>query len=189
MLSRNLLFKKVDDVNRVITPKPIIAKGAKLTDLISGAAIGSGMQLMISGKLKDLLYKYNQTDLQYFPMTVIYKQIELKGYWITNPYHFKMEVINFKDSIIEVYGQGNIKIRDVQINDLEDFDMARKKIKLPHGLGIKTLVLKENIPYDFFVLSWVQGGVDYFVSERLKYEIEDAGCTGMVFTKPEERYP
>jgi hypothetical protein len=33
------------------------------------------------------------------------------------------------------------------------------------------------------------GGVGFFVSEKLKNEIENAGCTGMVFTSPNDVYP
>jgi hypothetical protein len=48
--------------------------------------------------------------------------------------------------------------------------------------------LKKQLP-DFFILNYIEGGVGYFVSESLKIEIEKKGCSGIVFTEPNERYP
>ncbi|MEG2334861.1 hypothetical protein [Chryseobacterium sp.] len=38
----------------------------------------------------------------------------------------------------------------------------------------------DNLP-DFLTLNKVEGGIQYLVSEKLKQEIEDAGCTGIEF--------
>lgn len=35
----------------------------------------------------------------------------------------------------------------------------------------------------------VYGGVGFYVSEKVKKQIEEAGCTGFFFSNPEEKYP
>jgi len=44
------------------------------------------------------------------------------------------------------------------------------------------------ITEDFFALRYVSGGAGYYVSEKLKKEIETAGCTGIEFQPSELRY-
>ena len=38
------------------------------------------------------------------------------------------------------------------------------------------------------MLKYVNGGIGYYVSEKLKQEIEDAGCTGIEFQPVELSY-
>ena len=47
--------------------------------------------------------------------------------------------------------------------------------------SVNNIYLNDNINEDFFMLRYVEGGVKYIVSEKLKKEIEDAGCTGIEF--------
>ena len=56
-------------------------------------------------------------------------------------------------------------------------------------LIISKLIFDATNVVDFFVVKYITGGVGFFVSERLKKEIETEHCTGIVFTEPNERYP
>ena len=47
---------------------------------------------------------------------------------------------------------------------------------------INHIEVDENLAPDFFSLTSVlDGGIGFFVSEKLKFEIEAAGCTGILF--------
>lgn len=46
---------------------------------------------------------------------------------------------------------------------------------------INNIYLNENVNEDFFMLNYVESGVKYIASEKLKKEIEEAGCTGIEF--------
>ena len=50
---------------------------------------------------------------------------------------------------------------------------------------INSIFLNERVNEDFFLL---KNGVKYIVSEKLKQEIEDAGCTGIEFQPVEMSY-
>ena len=47
-------------------------------------------------------------------------------------------------------------------------------------------MLQKNIEQDLILLIKVYGGISYYVSEKLKAEIEEAGCTGIEFEPVEQ---
>ncbi len=70
----------------------------------------------------------------------------------------------------------------LSVNTLSEFEeyleMARKKVEI---ITVQKMFLKEDIiKKDFFVLRYSFGGM-FFVSEKLKEEIETAECTGIEF--------
>lgn len=182
LLSRNIMLKKIEDERSVITVKPILVKRAILTDLISGVANGHGnAQPMISNKLKQLLEKENHPGIQFFPMTVIYKGTELSNYWLANPYSFDLNLINFEKSVFQLQDFENFKLNEViSIEDYVKFKKVIDTQKWPKALVIPRLVLRKSTQ-NLIVLRWVSGGIGYYFSEKLKYEIEEAGCTGIDF--------
>ena len=48
--------------------------------------------------------------------------------------------------------------------------------------------MNSDFKEDFFVLNYIDGGIKYLVSEKLKQEIEEAGCTGIEFQPSELSY-
>lgn len=187
-LPSNHLFEMIDQ-SEVITPTPVLAAGAKLTDLISGVALGSGLQLMVSDKLKKILESAGHPGIQFFATEVLYKKVRLPGFWIVHPVEPDMAAVDYANSSIEVLGLGATKLRDVEIENFEKFRSMQSQLVRPEMLQITKLVLRPDIDQPMLLLNHVLGGVGYFVSGELRAEIEAAGCTGIVFTKPEERYP
>jgi hypothetical protein len=186
--SDKLWFEKAD-LTKVIFPKPILHKNARLTDLISCSIMGSSFKLLISTKLKEIFENSIHKEMQFIPATVIVKGEENRDYWFTNTYNSSPELIDFQKSEIWKDGGASRKseTKKLTINSYTDYLAIEKEIKPPVGLSIKHLALVDNIHEDFFVLHWVHGGIGYFVNEQLKSEIEAAGCTGIRFMGINER--
>ncbi|CAA7196976.1 imm11 family protein [Chryseobacterium potabilaquae] len=166
---------------------PIVNKKARITDLI-GSVSNLG-NLQISTKLKSVIEKYTGKGIQYFRNTVLHNEQEYTDYWLLHPYQFDHEYIDFQNSMIKYKKKADdyktsrkTNIVFLSLNTLQEFEgykeKARKKLET---ITIEKLFLKENvIKKDFFALRYVFGGM-FYVSEKLKKEIENQGCTGLEF--------
>ena len=180
---RHFRLKKIDFEPIVSTP--ILYAKSKKTDLIEKLGIGFSHRLVISGKLKNILKQYRNDGFQYFQCPIFHKGVEDKAYWIMNVFKTNEEYINYKESEIKWermrMGSGP-KYGIVKIVSLRDFNKKKEFHRKNHEyLYVKRIVLKEQVKDDFFVLNHIEGGLGYFVSEKLKQEIEEAGCTGIEF--------
>lgn len=170
---------------------------SKINDLImDGGPIST--KLIISGKLKSILedYRKTKTGMQFFNINILKKHEVFSDYWILNMYEFNQEFIDFskckiiyrkKDDDFEVtFSAKNVEIEVNNIKEFNDYtEKAKEKLET---ITIEKLSLKNNISEDFFILKYVFGGVGYYVSEKLKQEIEDASCTGIEFQPIELSY-
>lgn len=185
----NIYFEKVDF--EPIVPIPILHKKAKITDLISNVNAGGGLQLVISDKLKKIIEKYRTKGLQFFKTSVIKDDMKYDNYFSLNVYEINLELIDFhKSKIYETKHTFDLE-RDLKIESYEHFNQVKNEINFkgyPFGILIKEIVLKSEHDFDFFALLNVEGGVKYIASEKLKQEIEDAGCTGIEFQPIELSY-
>lgn len=165
----------------VVLPIPKIKTKARLTDLMSVHFTGSSFRLTVSSRLKEILEKNSHGNIQFIPLTIYYKKKYLSGYWLTNILSFDNEnAVDYKHSLIfERHFITKIKI--ISINCYEDFKQNEIKLEWPNNLFIDKLVFKNKIDYNFCTIENVSAGVGYFVSEKLKEEIESAGCTGIEF--------
>lgn len=171
------------EVESVSIPQPILMKKAKRTDLISVVSIS--LKLVMSNKLKKILEaSIGSNDwVQFLPMTLVDKE-EIIDYWLMSVYKYDMQNVNFKQS--DIWLEGLVSpIKQVFIETVEDYFILKQGIKYPESLSINKLVLHSRIDTHFFSLSIVSGGVGYYISEKLKEEIEMAGCTGISFEKVE----
>lgn len=176
--------------------EPIIANAvlhskAVPTDLIAAFGLGFSRKLLISGKLKAILESSRGTGLQFFRAPIIHKNRESQDYWILNLYEIDMDYIDFPKSEIFLTKNSFEKVEKLHLNSFQEF--TRKKLEVesigyPMGISIERYILKEIIDQDFFMLTDVEGGVNYLVSETLKTEIEHAGCTGIEFMPSELRF-
>lgn len=180
-------FNKVN-YNPIIA-NPILHHKSKLTDLIHLWNIGFSFTKLISGKLKDILSKYLIDKSQFFQCSIYKDDIEYNDYWLMNIYNFNNEFIDYKNCIIrydkkaddfETTFETKMLILDVSSSDEfhRYLEIAEEK---QESLYIEKLVLNEDaMGQDFIFLKNVFSGM-YLVSEKLKEEIEDAGCTGIEF--------
>lgn len=181
----NASFKKID-FEPYLFDIELYSK-SRLLDLMFSSGPASLMPVM-SGKLKNIITKYRKDGMQYFKMGVIKQGTEF-DYWILNMYVINEEYIDFTKSMVTVQVKkpgGETQRIVVEIGSLVEFEELkayhRKKMEL---VTISKLVLIEETKQDFFAIKGVEGGVKYIVSERLKKEIEDAGCTGIEFQPTE----
>jgi hypothetical protein len=168
----------------VVLPIPKIKTKAKLTDLMSVYFTGSSYRLTISSRLKAILEKNGHGNIQFIPITIYYKKKYLSDYWLTNILSFDNENgVNYKHSLIfERNGENKI----ITINNFEDFIKKQNELIWPNNLFIEKLVFNKIIDEEVCTIERVRGGAGYFVSEKLKQEIELAGCTGIEFLPIEQ---
>ena len=168
----------------VVLPIPKIKTKAKLTDLMSVYFTGSSYRLTISSRLKAILEKNGHGNIQFIPITIYYKKKYLSDYWLTNILSFDNENgVNYKHSLIfERNGENKI----ITINNFEDFIKKQNELIWPNNLFIEKLVFNKIIDEEVCTIERVRGGAGYFVSEKLKQEIESAGCTGIEFLPIEQ---
>jgi len=168
---------------------------SKIADLIeSGGQVST--KLILSDKLKSIIEKHRKTGMQFFNINILQKKDIHTNYWILNMYEFNLEFINFKDCLVyhekksddydTSYKTENIIIKPKSyIEFLTYREKAQEKMEI---IKIEKLSILDSISENFFMLKHVNGGVGYFVSETLKDEIEDAGCTGIEFQPVELSY-
>lgn len=177
-------FEKIDFepivANAILYPK------AKVTDLISVVSMGFTLKLLMSGKLKSIFEKSRKSGLQFFKSDIIHKGDIISDYWILNAYEVDMQFVDYeKSEIVSIKPKldGGTYLFTEEIKTLKEFNIKKQEAEEfnPGSLYINKIHLIENIDQDLFVLLHVEGGAKYVVSEKLKNEIEDEGCTGIEF--------
>lgn len=165
--------------SNVVFPEPVLHPDARLTDLISAISIGA--QLLISPLLKSVLERYVASDdSEFFPVTIHFFNESLR-YFALNPVRFNMDQLNYADSKVWLETVGNTKVRQVSLKSFKEFLVFKESLVLPERPFIESVSFTEESTRDFLQLRHVSGGVGYFVSQKLKDEIEKAGCTGIKF--------
>ncbi|MFN5424502.1 MAG: imm11 family protein [Bacteroidota bacterium] len=168
----------------VVLPIPKIKTKARLTDLMSVYFTGSSYRMSISNRLKEILERSSHGNIQFIPLTIYYKKKYLTNFWLTNILSFDNEnAVNYKHSLIfERNGENKI----ITVNNFEVFTKKQNELVWPNNLFIEKLVFKKIINENVCTIERVRGGAGYFVSEKLKAEIESAGCTGIEFQPIEQ---
>lgn len=160
---------------------------SKMNDLImEGGPIPR--KLIVSEKLKSILEKHRKTGMQFFNINIIKKNKIFNNYWILNMHEKNYEVIDFeKTKFYETKNTFELN-KELKINSLKELIQVMKKIEskgYPYGFLIGEIILSNIIAFDFFILTNIEGGIRYVVSEKLKNDIENERCEGLEF-KPLE---
>lgn len=163
---------------------------SKINDLImDGGPVAT--KLVMSSKLKSILERFRKTDIQFFSINVLRKNEVYNNYWILNMYGCNEEYIDYENSKVilrKKKKEGGTHLILIDVKDICNFEIEIDKAQVNlESLYIENLALK-NVEEDFFMFRYVEGGVGYFVSEKLKKEIEEAGCTGIEFQPSELSY-
>jgi len=185
----NFFWEKVPEFT--LLPQGILDRKAKKTDLISVSFIGFSTRLFVSCKLGKILENFNYWGLQYLPTTLIDNNSTKDEYWIINPYYAAYECLDFDSSLFSHY-VSSFQPPEKKLVFKNASDFIKVQDQLPSGqfIQIERICLKSDNDKDFFAIKNVSGdGTGYFVSQRLKDKIQDAGCIGMVFKEPNEIYP
>ena len=178
---QHLWQQKAGILNNVALPEPVVHSDAKLSDLLSTT---STWRLVMSTKLKVILEKYvKEGQCQFLEMKVHYLSEEYE-YWMLNPLEFNMEVIDFGTSEIWLCGAGNTKIRELEINNIADFEISSHTFNMPERVSITSVSFVPEITPDFIQLR--NAPRMFYVSETLRNELIKEGCTGISFGEAEK---
>jgi hypothetical protein len=173
---QHLWQQKAGILQNVALPEPVVHPDAKLSDLLSTTAT---WRLVMSTKLKVILEKYiKEGQCQFLEMNVHYLS-EVNQYWILNPLHFNMELIDFSNSEIWLCGAGNTKIKKLEVNNITDFEKKSDTFNMPERVSITSVSFVPDITADFIQLR--NAPSMYYVSETLRNELIKQGCTGISF--------
>ena len=184
-IGNSLFFLNQINVEPIL-PELVLWDSSKATDLISSSFSGTGYGLICSNKLKEIIEKVAHRSIQFFEITLHHK-VNIFNYWYLHPFKANNEFIDYKES--EIWEEKSfLKVRRREFSDVDSFIGEVKQVKYPYPLNIVKYSLKKVLP-DFFILTFIEGGIGFFVSENIKNEIESAGCSGIVFKDPNELYP
>lgn len=189
-------FSKMAPKN-VLLPTPIVWKTTKMTDLLSGGLVGLSRKLLVSKKLAMILQEEQPYGMQFFEVNVLKEKNENFQFLLIHPYDFYFQIIDFEKSEIGYYSLSVFDRepkKETVIRNAKDMldEISKFEKSITNGnydfynLHIEKISFLTDISTDFFSLSNVSGGVGFYVSERLKNKIEAAGCTGIIFTEPNE---
>lgn len=177
----NIGYKKIDFIPK--TPVGLLNKGAKLTDSLNSPAIGYSNKLIINDKFRNILKNFESFNFQVFKTKVVSTNDEVTYYWILNPILFNYENIDFTNStFFELKGAFD-KQEKLQIKSLKDFNKEKERINklgYPYRFKIKNISLNYQNKKDFVIIDNVDGGIGYYVSEKLKKEMQK-NLTGIKF--------
>ena len=181
----NFFSQKVN-LNIIKVPFPILKAKANRTDLLNGTCNGQNARLLISDKLKAILEKYHHPGLQFIETHITHKGQIYNNYWFTNHFIFDTDKIDYDKSGIFLFNKLDFgfkfKLAFPNENAFQDY---LKKLEFPNTVRIEKPVFK-TLNNNLLILYPVNGAVGYYVSEQLKKEIEDAGCTGIDFEEVEQ---
>lgn len=171
-----------------ITANAILYPSSKLTDLISVTGMGFTRKLLLSSRLKKIIEKSRNSGLQFYRSNIVYKNEEINDYWILNSFEIDMNFVDVEKSIFvwrKRKEEGGTYISEINFNSLNEFIKKIKEENLEGKIYLNKIKINVGVQVDFFTLLNVEGGIKYIVSEKLKKEIEDAGCTGIEFQPTE----
>jgi len=174
----------------VLYPIPILRRGAKRTDLLSCSFQGLNTGLLVSNLLGNLIVNSSYYGIQFLETTLEDKQEKKFNYTIIHPYDSGYEYLDYTRSVFSIVSGFEKKITPIKI--VNEQELRNISSQLPYGdnIYIDNIVIQEIALADFFMLRSVfPAGRGYYISEKLKNQIENAGCTGIVFTEPNSRYP
>lgn len=175
-----------------IVSNAILHKKSKLTDLISVVGMGFTRKLLLSNKLKEILEKKNnEFQVQFFHSPIIYKDDLISNYWIANSAKSYSKFIDIKKSTLLIRKrkeEGGTYLENIYFESFNDLISYIIKNELEGKIFFSKICMNSDFKNDFFALNYVEGGIKYLVSEKLKNEIENAGCTGIEFQPSELSY-
>ena len=91
-----------------------------------------------------------------------------------------MEIINYDASKCVVQGLGASFLRDIKIRNFSDFKKLNEHLIMPERVSIIQPVFHPN-KFEVIILERVKAGISYYVSIKIKNDIENASCTGVEF--------
>lgn len=157
-----------------------LAKGAKITDVLSTFAI-SACGFIVSERLKELLKDFNLERHEYIPTEIISGENKYKYFFL----HFfgedMIHCLDYQRSIFRVVEWG---FKDLGTKSFDSFDSLKEYIKKDKDnflmMPLEHVVLKEVFK-ELDLFSIPQFANEMYVSEKLKAIIANEKITGFSF--------
>lgn len=153
-------------------------KGAKMTDFFCFSPALWGVAFFITNTAKVLFCKFNLPVHTYIPVKIYHKEIEYHYWALYIPYSYRFDSIDFNKTI---FFSGTLLQGKQFLQFKDEGDWNKNRV-----FGIEKLFFNDSFDtsLDLFSSSFSGGG--YYISERLKIAIEEAGLTGIVIKEPKE---
>jgi hypothetical protein len=172
---------------KFILPDLELSKTAKVTNLISSAGIVGSRFLIINKELLATFREFNLGLHQFWPIDVWWKGNKLEDYFLFHlSYPSNDEWIDFSKTIFHLKVNGTDEVVDSKrVNNISELwnllhTPVDGKILIPTPKDI--FIHPNKTSYDLVRITfWSHGINGYFVSDRLKEEIEKRKLTGMHF--------
>jgi hypothetical protein len=174
----------------IYLPKGILAPRAKMTDLVMASFIGFSLRLFVSRRLANILEQSQHFGMQFLNTTLIDRKGNEHPYVIVQTYDFGHEFIDYEQSsfIVTDDYMTMSNISSKHIHSAAEYDTWFERAGEPSEfLFVDKVSFFESLTMDFFAIRGMKDGM-YYVSERLKNQIEAAGCTGILFRELNEPY-
>ena len=151
---------------------------AQLTDFFGFIPVLWGINFLVSEAVKKLLDDFHLPQHAYIPTKVYHRGTQYSYQALYLPLSYRADSIDFKHSLFFT-GSDIMGKKMLRFSDLEDWN--KNKV-----FRTEQLAFNEHFDrtLDLFVSSF--GGSGYYISERLKTAMEQAGLTGMAITVPKE---
>jgi hypothetical protein len=165
----------------IYIPELFLHAKAKVTDYISSAVFS--LHAVISDRLKNIIQPYRKQGLE-FGATILLSRGKEIPYWVMNGYEMDYKYIDFSRSVV-IKNRVGKKIAELDIQTAGGLEMAIEAMgDGPDRIWIEKMELVNDIADDIFFIDKYPGS-NFYLSEKLKNEIEGAGCTGINFVKVE----
>jgi hypothetical protein len=174
-----------------VPPLKLKGKSSIITNMLPSLAGGFGMSVIADYKLKNIIEKSNYYKMR-FTKTVL-KDLEDNElpYWFISAEEGFYDAIDFKNSIFfdkKNHMFDEAKWEKLSFEGKDEFLQYEKENDTI--IYIDFICLIENVNSDFFAIQFVNNNtIVFFISEKLKGEIEKENMTGMQFLELNERWP
>lgn len=127
-----------------------LAKGAKLTDMLSQAAI-SVHGFLINEKLKEAFEQFNIVPHKYFPATIEDHQGNFHQYfWLHLVWEEGKKLVDYNNSVFFKRKFSN-NLGYIELSSEEDFWVKKEEMGSRYMIGIESLKLKGQPPYQLMI--------------------------------------
>lgn len=178
-------FQKIENIP--ILSNLHLYSSSKLTDVIMAGGIGFSFgSMVISDELKSVFDNFNSYGVQFFPTYLLHKNKKIDNYWQSHIYDIPYDFIDFNNTDILLKDRDeNRNLTKKYLDKMkskEDFLKFSESMKYPKMIYLTNINFLKEMNYDYFFLRYFENnGSLGIVSERLKEEIENKGCTGIEF--------
>ncbi len=153
-----------------------LAKGAKLTDMLSQAAI-SAHGFLINEKLKNVFEQFNMVPHKYYPASIEDHHGNFHRYfWLHLIWEEWKNIIDWKNSNFFIRRVSK-NMGPIEISSYDDFLSLKEELGVLKMIDFEKIIFKNKIQFDLFT----QLKSDVYSTKKLKEYIEFNSFSGVDF--------